>query len=172
MNKGSHYEQAFQNYLEYHRIPHVALDQTQKAAFAGVKIKSFDLLIYPPTGPRLLVDVKGRKCSLKRFRSGRFGETWTTTDDLEGLQAWLRVFGAGYQAFFIFAYWLFDAEAPEPAESLHHHEMRDYFFMAVELDAYRRRARPRSQTWKTVYLPVADFTQVARPFSRIAGIPT
>lgn len=172
MNQGRHYERAFENYLHYHRIGYVSLDQAQQAAFAGVKIKSFDFLVYPPTGPRLIVDVKGRKCSIKRFRAGRFGETWITADDLQGLQAWLRVFGPGYRGLLVFAYWLFDADVPEPAEHLHHHEMRDYLFIAIDLTDYQRHARPRSPGWKTVYLPVADFTRLAVPFHRIVGIPT
>ncbi len=170
MNQGRHYELAFENYLTYHRIPYVSLDQAKKAAFAGVDIKSFDLLAYPPSGPRLLIDVKGRKCSLKEFRHGRFGENWITTDDLDGLGAWQRVFGGDYHAVLVFAYWLFDAETPEPAEGLHHHEMRDYFFMAVTLEAYQTHAKPRSPAWQTVYLPVRDFAQLAQPFQKMVNI--
>ena len=36
MNQGRHYERAFENYLHYHRIGYVSLDQAQQAAFAGV----------------------------------------------------------------------------------------------------------------------------------------
>ncbi|MCP4711234.1 MAG: HYExAFE family protein, partial [Planctomycetes bacterium] len=101
---GTHYERAFEDMLSGRGIRYVAVDQAKKAVFAGVRIKSFDFLVYPAKGAKILVDVKGRKFSLAAYKQGRWGETWVTNLDVEGLQSWEEVFGAGYKAAFVFAY--------------------------------------------------------------------
>jgi len=106
--RGTHYERAFESYLQERQIPYVAVDQAKKAVFAGAKIKSFDFILYPRQGPKILADVKGRKVASRSFLRGRGAESWTTRDDVTGLQAWEEVFGYEYLAAFIFAYWLTD----------------------------------------------------------------
>ncbi len=62
MSKASaHYEAALGDYLRSRGVPYVAVDEARRSVFAGAKIKSFDFIVYPPTGPSWLVDVKGRK---------------------------------------------------------------------------------------------------------------
>jgi len=104
--RGTHYERAFESYLQERQIPYVAVDQAKKAVFAGAKIKSFDFILYPRRGPKILADVKGRKLAYRSFLRGRGAESWTTRKDVSGLQAWEEVFGSEYLAAFIFAYWL------------------------------------------------------------------
>jgi len=104
--RGTHYERAFEAYLQQRHIPYVAVDQAKKAVFAGAKIKSFDFILYPPQGPKILADVKGRKVASRSFLRGHGAESWTTRDDVSGLIAWEEVFGYDYLAVFIFAYWL------------------------------------------------------------------
>ena len=104
--RGTHYERAFESYLQERQIPYVAVDQAKKAVFAGAKIKSFDFILYPRRGPNILADVKGRKLAYRSFLRGRGAESWTTRKDVSGLQAWEEVFGSEYLAAFIFAYWL------------------------------------------------------------------
>ena len=111
-NSGTHYERAFEDYLTQRRIRHLALDQARKAIFAGVHLKSFDFIVYRPTRPSLLVDVKGRKTPWRSFRRHGFGPTWATQDDVNDLTAWEQVFGPDHLATLVFAYWLFDVESP------------------------------------------------------------
>ena len=180
---GTHYEQAFESLLQQRQVPYVAVDQAKKALFGPVRLKSFDFIIYPPRGPRILTDVKGRKLSRKSFQRGRLGQTWTTLDDVESLRRWQRVFGAGYLAAFVFAYWLCDDDpddhpdpnstAPPPADppgSIATFEQRDYTFVVAELNAYQRQMRPRSSSWQTVYVPARPFARCARPFDQL--LPT
>jgi len=180
-NSGTHYERAFEAVLQRRQVPYVAVDQAKKALFGPVRLKSFDFIIYPRRGPMLLTDVKGRKLSKKSFQRGHLGQTWTTRNDVESLRSWERVFGAGYLAAFVFAYWLYDDD--EPAEiaqadsaaaapkssspgGVESFDQRDYTFVVAELNAYERQMRPRSSSWRTVYVPAKQFAQRARPFEQ------
>jgi hypothetical protein len=172
---GTHYERAFEAYLQHRRIPCVAVNQARKAIFAGVQIKSFDMLIYPSSGPALLADVKGRKHSLNAFRRGRLGPNWVTRLDIEGLDAWQRVFGDDYHATFIFAYWLTGrddgvgnvSETTDPVpddKGIFQFDNRPYRFYRVDLPGYKRHLRPRSAQWDTVSIPTRQFRYLAEPF--------
>ncbi len=200
--RGAHYERAFESCLQQRQIPYVAVDQAKKAVFAGAKIKSFDFILYPRQGPKILADVKGRKVASRSFLRGRGAETWTSRDDVAGLQAWEQVFGSEYLAAFIFAYWLTDnlpnqyefeaSPAANPPQNLippsapyqnyktnpfsmeymqpglfddvFRFQGRDYSFWVIELCEYRRRMKPRSSKWETVYVPRKSFRESAQPF--------
>ena len=154
-----HYEAAFEAYLRHRGIPYVAVDEAKRALFATAKLKSFDFVVYSKTGPNLLVDVKGRSC---RNRAGRTGfETWSTERDVTDLTQWAQVFGDGFKAVLIFAYWVDPPLVPDPATF----EFRDrwYLLMGVDLDEYRNHMRRRSPKWATVALPADAFRQLARP---------
>ena len=60
-----HYEAALEDYLRSRGTPYIAVDESRRVIFSGAKIKSFDFLIYPPSGPSLIADVKGRKFPLQ-----------------------------------------------------------------------------------------------------------
>lgn len=180
---GTHYEHAFECYLQTQNIPYIAVDQSQKAVFAGAKLKSFDFILYPSRRPRILVDVKGRKVSSRSFFRGGGIESWTTRDDVTGLQAWEEIFGNEYLAAFVFAYWLTEPPPkpyPNSARSapvslqpglfddIFHYQERKYAFWGVELSGYRLRMKQRSPKWNTVYVPRKSFRQTARPFLEFA----
>jgi hypothetical protein len=164
MGKLTHYERAFETYLQERRLPYVAVDQAKKAVFAGAKVKSFDFLVYPPRGRKLLIDVKGRKCPWRYFVAGRPGPTWTTRSDVEGLAAWEEVFGPDYLGVFVFAYWLFDAPASAVSPRVFTHEQRGYAFVGAELSGYQARMRSRSPRWGTVYVPARITAGLTLPF--------
>src|SRR3954467_12121763 len=103
-DRSIHYEAAFEAYLRDKRIPYVAVDEVKKALFANAKLKSFDFVVYPQNKPRLLVDVKGRSLRNRAKRSGF--ETWRTGGGVRALLQWERVFGAGFTAVLVFAYWI------------------------------------------------------------------
>ena len=139
---GTHYENAFESYLQARSMRYVRLDQVRKAVFSGSGIKSFDFIVYPEGGNRhLLVDVKGRKMPFEAYQKGVGTESWVTVDDVEGLKGWEEVFGEDYQAVFVFAYWLVRGgdgqEAGEPGlgwfEDLFSFAGRDYVFWVVGL---------------------------------------
>ena len=154
-----HYEAAFEAYLRDKRIPYVAVDEAKKALFANAKLKSFDFVVYPQNKPRLLVDVKGRSLRNRTKRSGF--ETWTTEADVNDLLQWEQVFGDGFTAVLVFAYWIDPPLTPEPGMF----EFRDrwYLLMGVNLAEYRDHMRRRSAKWETVCLPAEDFRSLARP---------
>ena len=177
-NKGTHYEQAFEDYLRRCSVPYVAVDQTKKAVFTSVQLKSFDFIVYPNRGRKILADVKGRKFSYQSFQRGRLGQSWVTSDDIAGLIQWEQVFGPDdYVSAFIFAYWLIDDSQNCPFEAIgsptepnvHYYRQRLYGFMFAELNDYRRQMRLRSRSWNTVYVPHRQFQLLARPFDTIAA---
>ena len=178
MSGHTHYEQAFETYLQQQNIPYVAVDQAKKAVFSGMRIKSFDFIIYPRHGRRILADVKGRKFPYQSFQRGRWGETWTTTDVVEGLTRWEEVFGEQYLAVFIFAYWLCDQDPggvrpqravgppvqPHLFDTIYHYQQHNYTFVVAPLSAYRRQMRRRSDRWDTVYVPSKQFKLLVQAF--------
>ena len=184
-SNGVHYERAFEAYLRQRRLPYVALNQARRAVFDGVRLKSFDFLIYPPAQMRILTDVKGRRLELSAYQRGRLGESWVTTEDVDGLKCWQKVFGLSYRSIFVFAYWLYgeplrcesstvislgplraviDTPAQPDLPDVFSFQGRLYTFKAVELNAYRVGMKPRSASWRTVYVPSRIFRNVVEPF--------
>jgi hypothetical protein len=173
---GTHYEQAFASYLEHLGLPYVPVDQARKAVFAGVSLKSFDFIVYGKRCRVMLADVKGRKLPWATYQRGRFGQNWTTADDVRSLHDWQQVFGAGHVAVFVFAYWLYD-KAPDDQTSVlpgydgsgwasYQFDHRDYIFVVARLDDYSRRMQTRSEKWQTVFVPTVRFAQIAQPFEQ------
>ena len=77
-----HYDLAFEHYLRQNGIPYVAVDEAKRALSgryasgqAPAKLKSFDFVVYSEAGANLLVDVKGRKLSVRRGRAANRART-------------------------------------------------------------------------------------------------
>lgn len=162
-HRNGHYDAAFEDYLRAKGWPYVAVDEAKKAIFAGVSIKSFDFVVYSSSGPNLLVDVKGRKFpdgirGAKRGAS-RAWENWITRQDVEGLSEWEKVFGTDFTAALVFAYWLQGPPQRSPFGDVHLFRRRHYAFMVVRLVDYVAAARPRSEKWQTIAMPVAEFVK-------------
>ena len=160
-----HYELAFEHYLRSNAIPYVAVDEAKRALahrregslYPG-SLKSFDFVIYSASGRNLLVDVKGRKHSGK---SGRNLQNWVTRDDVRCLEQWSAIFGDGFEAAFVFAFW---CDVPPPdALFLETFEFNDrwYAVLAVRLADYQKHMRERSVKWDTVSLPAEAFRGVS-----------
>ncbi|OPX22105.1 MAG: hypothetical protein B1H04_05515 [Planctomycetales bacterium 4484_123] len=165
-----HYEAAFESYLQARGWPYVVVDEARKAVFADVAIKSFDFLVYSQAGPNLLVDVKGRKFpDSRRPAAGRSRawENWVTREDVESLQEWQNIFGEGFRAVFVFAYWLQGPPSRAPFEDVHFFRKRHYAFPAIALDEYVAAMRPRSARWQTVSIPARVFHERATDLSRL-----
>ncbi len=165
-NRRFHYEAAFEDYLRSRGLPYVAVDEAKKAIFGSIPLKSFDFVVYSEGGVNLLVDVKGRKFpdaipGPKRGAS-RAWENWVTREDMEGLAEWQGVFGEGFEAVFLFAYWLQGPAGRSPFEDLHVFRQNHYAFMAITLAEYATLARPRSRKWQTLSVPGKEFSLRAK----------
>jgi len=174
-----HYESAVEAFLRARRTPYVSVDEARKALTsdddaalespgAGA-LKSFDFVIYASPA-NLLVDVKGRKVPSRRARGGAGRlETWVTEEDVESLLRWQTLFGAGFRAAFLFAYWC-EAQPPDALfEQIFQHRDRWYALRTVLVEDYREHMRPRSPRWSTVHLPSAAFSALSRPLASMAG---
>ncbi|HOA74331.1 MAG TPA: HYExAFE family protein [Phycisphaerae bacterium] len=166
MKRHSHYESAFEDYLQQRGVPYVPVDETRRTLFSGSKIKSFDFLVYPAENVHWIVDVKGRNFPYldgSGRGSGRYWENWVTQEDLDGLSEWQAVFGDEFEARFVFAYLLQGPADRWPAGRPHSYEGHCYAFMTIALDDYRRHCRKRSAGWGTVSVPRRTFREIARP---------
>jgi len=165
-DRNIHYEAAFEDYLRARGWPYVAVDDAKKAVFAGAALKSFDFLVYSSSGPNLLVDVKGRKFpdsgGPRKSTASRAWENWVTRQDVEGLREWEKVFGQGFVATLVFAYWLQGPPQRAPFQDVHVFRQKHYAFVAIPLEDYLTSARPRSAKWQTIAMPTADFCKTAR----------
>ncbi|HEX4125901.1 MAG TPA: HYExAFE family protein [Tepidisphaeraceae bacterium] len=157
----AHYELAFEAYMRERGTPCVAVDQAKRALFSNARLKSFDFVVYSKTGPNLLVDVKGRQVRGTTAGEKKSLQNWTTERDITDLVQWQEIFGEGYLALLLFAYWIDPPLLAEPGMCCH--QGRWYWLLGVELTEYRQRMRRRSAKWETVSLPMAAFRSLARP---------
>src|SRR5690349_17581181 len=134
MDRGNHYEAAFEAYLREHGHCYVAVDETRRALLGDARVKNLDFIVYGEADSRLLVDVKGR-----RFPSGspekprRVWECWSTQDDIDGLRQWTSLFGVGYQGILVFAYQMLSEPLPfEDPLNVWQFRGRNYLFLAVD----------------------------------------
>jgi hypothetical protein len=173
-----HYEQAFEHYLRANRVPYVAVDEAKKSLLPpnapARSLKSFDFVVYG-SDRNLLIDVKGRMFGSRAARSSfsdRRYENWVTRDDVDGLAEWERLFGAGFEAVFVFVYCLRQQPPDALFEEVFAHGDRWYVLREVSLAAYRAQMVQRSAKWGTVHVPRKAFARVSRAFSvRLAVEP-
>ena len=158
-----HYESAFEDLLRSQGVPYVAVDEAKKPIFAGAKIKCFDFLVYGNAGAKWLTDVKGRRFPYETVSGRRYWENWVTGEDLASLPCWQDAFGDGFQAAFVFAYWLDGPERSWPGGGIHPYRGRYYAFLAVPLSEYQAQCRRRSPRWDTYFVAPAVFRRIAQP---------
>ena len=187
-----HYESAFEQYLRTTKVPYVAVDEAKKALLPGavdmyvveqepasnelgderlphvkprkLALKSFDFVIYGE-GLNLLCEVKGRRISLTRKDGVGRLENWVTMDDVESLTKWERLFGAGFEAAFIFVYWC-DAQPPDGLfQEIFTHKDKWYALRACRLRDYKANMRVRSPKWRTLDILPKAFQKISHPFA-------
>jgi hypothetical protein len=157
----NHYEKAFESWLIDNRIKFTVIDQSKRAAFGKVKLKSFDFLLYRKDEPVIIAEVKGRMFKGTTFEKLRRFECWVLADDVEGLLQWQNVFGNGHEAYFIFAYNIENIDVDFDGRGVYESAGRRYSFAAIKLDDYRRYMKLRSPKWRTVTLGADDFRKFA-----------
>jgi hypothetical protein len=166
MDRRNHYEAAFEAYLQWHRLCYVAVDETRRAWLGDIRVKNLDFIVHGECGSRLLIDVKGRCFPTGAAgRERRIWECWSTQDDIDGLERWAELFGAGYQGLLVFAYHVLPSvDLPEDTDDLWTWRGRRYLLRAIAVDDYRRHMRVRSPRWGTVSLPLGVFRELVQPF--------
>lgn len=157
----NHYEKAFESWLIDNKIKFTAIDQSKRAAFGKVKLKSFDFLLYRKDKPVIIAEVKGRIFKGTSFEKLRRFECWVLADDVEGLLQWQNVFGRGHEAYFIFAYSIENVDVDFDGRAVYESAGRRYSFTAIGLDDYRKFMKLRSPKWRTVTLGADDFRRCA-----------
>jgi hypothetical protein len=157
----NHYEKAFENWLIDNCVKFTAIDQSKRAAFGKVKLKSFDFLLYRKNEPVIIAEVKGRIFKGTTFEKLRRFECWVLADDVEGLLQWQNVFGKGHEAYFIFAYDIENIDVDFDGRAVYESAGRRYAFSAIKLDDYRKFMKLRSPKWRTVTLGADDFRRCA-----------
>jgi hypothetical protein len=167
MDRSNHYENAFDAYLQWHRLCYLAVDETRRTLLGPSQVKSLDFIVFGRRGRGLLVDVKGR-----RFPAGypqrprRVFECWSTEEDVDGLERWQEIFGPGYQGLLVFAYEIMtDRNLPVDEKELWSWEGRRYLYRAIAIADYRPHLRVRSPRWRTVSLSTQVYRSVAQPLA-------
>jgi hypothetical protein len=153
----NHYERAFENWLIDNHIRYIKVDEHKKAIFGRSKIKSFDFLLYHSNGQIIIAEVKGRRFKGTSLAKLTGLECWVTTEDIEGLTNWQKVFGSNHQTIFVFAYKTENIDVDFDGKDFFDFEANRYVFFCIKLDDYRRSMKRRSPKWQTVTLPAEQF---------------
>jgi hypothetical protein len=166
MDRSNHYEAAFEAYLQHHGLCYVGVDEKRRAFLGDQPVKNLDFIVLGPGGTRLLVDVKGRRFPAGPEKKPRpVWECWSTLEDVDGLDRWIALFGADYQALLVFMYHLQESVAiADDTADLWTYRGRRYLIRAVPVTEYRRHMRVRSPKWGTVSLTAPVFREMVRPF--------
>lgn len=166
MDRGNHYENAFEAYLRDARLSYVAVDEARRTTLEDEPVKSLDFVVYGKEDARLLIDVKGRQFPGGKAAKPSFvWQNWSTEEDVDGLERWERRFGVGYRGLLVFIYHLLPVvDLPPGTPDLWHWRGRRYLVRAVAVGDYKTAMRPRSRRWGTVYLPGREFQTRVRPF--------
>jgi hypothetical protein len=163
----NHYERAFENWLIDNRIQYIVVDEHKRTAFSRSSIKSFDFLVYSRNGQVIIAEIKGRKFRGTRLAKLTGFECWVTTEDVDGLAGWRRVFGSGHRPVFIFAYKVENIDVDFDGTDVFDFDANRYIFFCVELDDYRAFMKRRSPKWQTITLPADKFRQCAIPITEL-----
>lgn len=168
--KRSHYENAFEAYLNRRGIACVAIEDVKHYAKGRAGLKLFDYIVYPSAGKACLVDVKGRKSNGVAKDGEPRQKTWVTQADVTGLVEWGDVFGAAFVPAFVFVYWLADSESKtsELIDTGRYFPFagRTYSFWLVRVSDYVRHQRPLSKQWETVTVGREKFREISHSLDR------
>jgi hypothetical protein len=163
----NHYEKAFENWLIDNHIEYVASGDQHKPVFERSNLKSFDFLLCPTPGKKIIAEVKGRRFKGTTLTGLARLECWVTTEDVDGLSAWQKTLGPDYEAAFIFAYRVQNIDVDFDGRKVFNFNDDRYLFLTVRLADYIKYMKQRSPKWKTVTLPAGKFRFCARPVEQL-----
>ena len=161
------YEKAFGNWLIENQVEFVSTADQHAPVFEQSSMKSFDFLLCPPSGKKIIAEVKGRRFKGAKLEGLSHLECWVTTDDVDGLSLWQKTLGPEYDATFIFAYKVQNIDVDFDGREIFEFGDDHYFFFAVRLADYIRFMKQRSPKWKTVTLPAGKFRSCAKPVRQL-----
>jgi hypothetical protein len=171
-SRRSHYELAFEAYLDRRGIAYVAVEEVRRFGAKDTGVKAFDYIVYPTGSKACLVDLKGRKSPISVPAKECRQKNWVTRADITGLLSWEQVFGPEYEAVFVFSYWLAAGKVSAVASAERQGDGdrfsfagRPYSFWLVPVSAYSARAKRLSVRWDTVSVPREVFRQMSRPLA-------
>ena len=163
----SHYELAFETFLDQRGTPYVAVEDVRHFARKRTGTKAFDYIVYPASGRACLVDVKGRKSTSSPGADCR-QKNWVTRSDVSGLLIWQEVFSREYAAVFVFAYWLAGRaggagrKGGDRDGSIFCFAGRRYDFWVVSVEEYAKHQKRLSKSWNTVSIPREVFRKISK----------
>lgn len=161
---GDRYEKAFESWLNENRVQFVSVNQKKRKTFSRNKIKSFDYILYRRSGGPVIAEVKGRKFEGTSLESMAGLQCWVTQEDMRGLGEWEKVFAAdgdNISGVFVFAYEFTNIDVETDGREVYDFDGRQYMFLSVGLDDYRRYMKKRSGKWKTLFIGAGHFRQCA-----------
>ena len=161
----NHYERAFENWLIDNHIEYVPAGDQHKPVFEQSSLKSFDFLLCPSSGKKIIAEVKGRHFKGTTLAGLSRLECWVTTEDVDGLAAWQKTLGDDYDSAFIFAYRFQNIDVDFDGREIFDFNEDKYLFLAVRFADYVKYMKQRSPKWKTVTLAADKFRQCARPIT-------
>lgn len=160
-----HYERAFETWLRDRKIPYLSVEQLRRSSDREGPIKNFDFLVH--CGSRhYIVDVKGRRFPQTSRGRETWWENWIHYGDLEGLFAWEKHFGEGYEGLLVYCYWLQLPACDESVTRTASVDGRDYLIVAIEAKRFAENCRKRSAKWQALSIPAKTFTSLIRPIDR------
>ena len=157
-----HYERAFETWLRSVRAPYVSIEQVRRSAPPEGPIKNFDFLVHARSR-HYIVDVKGKQFPQVSRAREAYWENWIHFSDLEGLLAWERHFGEGYEGLLVYCYWLQLPPGDASAKRTIGLNGRDYLLAGIPARTYAENCRRRSTRWQAVDIPTKPFKALLRP---------
>jgi hypothetical protein len=159
----NHYEKAFAGWLIENQVEFVTAADQHKPVYDNSELKSFDFLLCPRSGKKIIAEVKGRQFDGTTLAGLSGLECWVTTEDVDGLAAWQKTLGPDYDAAFIFAYHIQNIDVDFDGRDVFNFNDNHYMFLAINLADYIKYMKQRSPKWKTINLPIEEFRLCARP---------
>jgi hypothetical protein len=155
----NHYERAFESWLRDNGIRYISIDQQKRASFARTRVKSFDMLVYPPgePGQALVTEVKGKRFNGTSLVGLSGMQNWVTMEDIRGLKTWEEALGQEHKGVFVFVYELVMVDVEMDGREAYEFEGRRYVFFCVMLEDYLSWMTVRSPRWRTLFLPARGF---------------
>ena len=129
----NHYEKAFAGWLIENQVEFVSTADQHKPVFENSQLKSFDFLLCPRDGRKIIAEVKGRHFKGTTLANLSRLECWVTTGDVDGLAAWQKTLGPDYEACFIFAYRVQNIDVDYDGMEYFDFYGDRYLFLAVRL---------------------------------------
>ncbi|MBN2020930.1 MAG: HYExAFE family protein [Sedimentisphaerales bacterium] len=165
----NHYERAFENWLIENQVEYVPAAEQHKPVYEQSNLKSFDFLLCPASGKKIIAEVKGRRFKGTTFAGLSRLECWVTTEDVDGLAAWQKILGEDYDAMFFFAYKSQNVDVDFDGRDTFEYDNGRYLFFAVRLADYIKYMKQRSPKWKTVTLSAEKFRLCAKPVTALVS---